>query len=73
MFKLAMLAALAASLSGCYPERGRAYLDCMHQYPKSDAQNALVAFGAVGGLAAGLSDDGNKQAREQCFKDHGID
>ena len=73
MLKMLSICVIAATLAGCYPERGRAYLACNDQYPRSDAQHALVFFGALGGAASGMVDDPNRQGREACYHDHGID
>lgn len=68
---LALLA--AATLAGCAESpTGKAYVQCVRDNPNSGAENALMMFGALGGVAAGLSANDAGSARRQCFIDHGV-
>lgn len=61
---------LVALVAGCAESpTGRAYVQCVRDNPNSDAQNALMLFGAVGGALSGAS---TNDARRQCFIDHGV-
>jgi len=70
MHKLIVAALAAGLLTGCAESpTGKAYVQCIRDNPNTDTQNALMAFGAVGGALAGASAN---DARRQCFIDHGV-
>jgi hypothetical protein len=70
MRKLVALLLAAATLSGCVdPAHRSAYSQCIMDNPNTDAQNALMFFGAIGGILSATTDH---SARDQCFLDHGL-